>query len=64
MITTTVRRCVERVFPKTDPVRKRELWENETLNQQMRDLQKCNDNSEKKKLRRSIKGGRRKFKKD
>ena len=55
MITTTVKKCVERVCPKIDPVRKRQPWEDETLNQQMKDLKKFHDRKERRKLQKSIK---------
>ena len=54
-ITTTVRECVDEVCPKIDPIKKKEPWEDDILQQQMKKLRSCADFDEMRKLQKAIK---------
>ena len=54
-ITTTVKECVEEVCPKVDQIKKKEPWEDVTLQQELRELKSCTDYKETRKLQRKIK---------
>ena len=54
-ITTIVRECVDDVCPKIDPIKKKEPWEDATLQQQMKELHNCTKHDEMRKLHKTIK---------
>ena len=54
-ITTIVRECVDDVCPKIDPIKKKEPWEDATLQQQMKELHNCTKHDEMRKLQKTIK---------
>ena len=53
--TTIVRECVDNVCPKIDPIKKKEPWEDATLQQQMKELHNCMKHYEMRKLQKTIK---------
>ena len=54
-MTTIVRECVGDVCPKKDPIKKKEPWEDATLQQQMKELHNCTKHDEMRKLQKTIK---------
>ena len=54
-IVESVRKCVEEVCPKLDPVKKREPWDDPELDQQIRDLQKISKHEDVRKQQKNIK---------
>ena len=54
-IATTVRECVDEVCPKSVKTKKKEPWEDETLQQQIKELRSCTEHSKMRTLQKAIK---------
>ena len=54
-IVESVRKCVDEVRPKLDPVKKREPWDDPELDQQIRDLRKISKHEDVRKQQKNIK---------
>ena len=54
-IVTTVKESVEEVCPKVDQIKKKEPWEDVTLQQELKKLHSCTDHKETRKLQKKIK---------
>ena len=55
-IVEVVRKSVDSVCPKIDPIRKKEPWEDDTLKKLTNELRNCSDRQHTRKLQKSIKG--------
>ena len=55
MISSTVKSCAEEVCPKINPLKKKEPWDDDLLQNQMKELYKCKDNKEVRKKQKLIK---------
>jgi hypothetical protein len=57
-----VRECANKVCPTINPVKKKEPWEDERLQKQMKELRAASTNAEIRRLQKSIKEMRRHLK--
>ena len=63
-ITSTVRASMDEVCPKSDPVKKKQPWEDAELIQQMKDLRKRSKHQDVRNLQKAVKKRRNKLKND
>ena len=61
-ITSNVRECVESVWPKINPIKKKEPWEDEELKDKIRELHRCKKTEDVRRIQKDLKKRRNQLK--